>query len=98
MQISSSARIGKNLRIHHIAGIVVGTYVTIGENCHVYQGVCLGQSNGLSPTKDVTFCPYSCVLGVYDWDNSIVLAHSLVTHDAPSNCLVAGIPAVIFSN
>lgn len=32
--------------------------------------------------------------GVSVGDNSVIAAGSIVTHDVPSNCLVAGVPAV----
>ena len=33
--------------------------------------------------------------GVSIGDNSVIAAGSIVTHDVPSNCLVAGVPAII---
>lgn len=33
--------------------------------------------------------------GVSVGDNSVIAAGSIVTHDVPSNCLVAGVPAVV---
>lgn len=96
VEIARTAKIGNNLRFHHLYGIVIGEYVTLGENCHVYQGVLLGQRNGLYPTigNNVTLYPYCCVIGdVFVGDNSIVAAHSVVTHDVPPNCMVAGNPA-----
>ena len=96
VEISKKARIGRNLRFHHLFGIVIGGYVTIGENCHIFQGVLLGQSKGYFPTigNNVTLYPYCCVLGdVYVGDNSIIAAHSVVTRDVPPNCFVAGNPA-----
>lgn len=92
------ALIGDRLHIHHTVGIVIGTYAKIGDDCNIYQGVLLGQSNGIYPTigNNVTLYPYCCVLGdVHVGNNVIVLAHSVVTHDIPDNCMVGGNPAKI---
>lgn len=98
VEVSSTAIIGKGFRIHHIPGIVIGTYAIIGNNCNIFQGVLLGQKNGIFPTigNNVTLYPYCAVLGdVYVGDNSVVSAHAVVTHDVPPNCMVAGNPARI---
>ena len=98
VEITRTSFIGKNVKFHHLPGIVIGQFAKVGDNCHIYQGVCLGQRNGFFPTigNNVTLYPYSCVLGdVIVGDNSIIAAHAVVTHDVPPNCMVAGVPAKI---
>ena len=95
-EISTTAIIGERLRFAHLPGIVVGSGVIIGDDCVMFHGVLLGQSHGQFPIigNNVTLCAHSCVLGgVKIGDNVIVLANSVVTHDVPSNSIVAGAPA-----
>lgn len=96
VEISPNAEIGKRLRFAHLPGIVIGGRTVIGNDCIIFQGVLLGQSHGRFPVigNNVTLCAHSCVLGgVKIGDNVIVLANSVVTHDVPSNSIVAGAPA-----
>lgn len=96
VEISTKATIGQRLRLAHLPGIVIGSGSVIGDDCNMFQGVLLGQSHGRFPVigNNVTLCAYSCVLGgVRIGDNVIVLANSVVTHDIPSNSIVAGTPA-----
>ena len=97
-EIASTARVGRKFVFNHVFGIVIGNDTIIGENCHIFQGVTLGQSHGFFPKigNNVILYPYSCVLGdVVIGDNSVIAAHAVVTHDVPSNCMVAGNPAKV---
>ena len=61
--------IGKNLRIAHIPGIVIGNGTKLGNNCILFQGILIGQSHGQYPIigDNVTLCAHSCVLGGGNW-------------------------------
>lgn len=98
LEISPKAAIGERIRFCHTAGVVIGDYVRMGNDCTVFQGVLLGQAKCIYPTigDNVTLYPYSCVLGdVHVGNNVIILAHSIVLHDVPDNCMVGGNPAKI---
>lgn len=98
VEVGENCEIGKNLRIEHINGIVIGNGVCIGDDCVLYQQVTLGQKNGLYPRIGdcVTLYPGCKVIGnVIIGDNVTVGTNSVVLNDIPSNCVVAGIPAKV---
>ena len=69
VEIGTEVEIGKNLRIAHIPGIVIGNGSKLGNNCILFQGILIGQSHGQYPIigDNVTLCAHSCVLGGENW-------------------------------
>lgn len=69
----------------------------IEENVSIYQQVTIGDAGG-APTlrKGVTVCCGAKVLGPIEiGENSTIGAGAVVTKSVPSNCVVAGNPAII---
>src|SRR5699024_2566948 len=97
------AKIGKNFRLAHTVGVVIGGGVIIGDNVTIYQNVTLGKKelsiNGFSyPVieDNVTIYPGSIVIGgIHLGEDSIVAANSVVLTNVPPNSLAVGSPAKI---
>lgn len=85
-------------------GLLTGRYVYIGDNSH--GGLSLEEAN-TPPIKRKLQSKGEVVIGNNVWigdkatilagvhigDNVIIGANSVVTHDIPSNCMAAGMPA-----
>ena len=95
--------------INHITigdGLLTGRYVFIGDNAH--GGLSFEEAN-IPPGKrdlktkgeirvgnNVWIGDKTTILsGVTIGDNVIVAANSVVTHNVPANCIVAGVPAKV---
>lgn len=46
LSISNKTKIGKGFSIAHYGTIVINSNCTIGENCRIQEGVCIGATNG----------------------------------------------------
>jgi serine O-acetyltransferase len=96
IEISTQARIGPGLRIHHVGPIVVG-HATLGRDCTLRVGNIIGTTHNAEwPTigDRVSLGAAAQVLGgVTVGDDVTVGALSLVVGDVPSNTVVVGIPA-----
>ncbi len=96
--ISYRIPIGPGLSIAHI-GYVVAAASEIGSNCFLRPGVVMGKNlmdDGITPVigDNVHFGVGCKVIGNIKIGNNVVIgANAVVTHDAPSNTVVAGIPA-----
>ena len=87
-------------------GLLTGRYVYIGDNAH---GGLSWEEAELPPSKRHLQSKGEIVIGRNVWigdkvsifggvtigDNVILGANSIVTHDIPSNCMAAGVPAKI---
>lgn len=97
--ISYRAQIGPDLQIAHFGYIIVGSNATIGSGCRLRPGVVFGkklsqETGGAVVGDNVEFGTGSKIVGaVHIGDNVIVGANSVITHDVPSNAIVAGAPA-----
>lgn len=99
IEISPSAIIGKNFKLPHTVGTVIGGGVKIGDNVMVYQNVTLGQKGDYNyPVieDNVIIYPGSIVLGnIKVGEGSIIGANSVVLKDVPSHATVVGSPAKV---
>jgi acetyltransferase-like isoleucine patch superfamily enzyme len=87
-------------------GLLTGRYVLITDNSH--GGLSLEESE-IPPIKRDLISKGELVIGNNVWigdkvtiignvhigDNAIIAANAVVNKDVPSNCLVAGVPAII---
>jgi serine O-acetyltransferase len=99
--IHLKSQIGRNFKLAHPLGVVIGAGVVIDDNVTVYQNVTLGShGKGTSlakeyPTvkKNVIIYPGSIVIGgVTIGENSVVGANSLINRDVPPNHIAYGNP------
>ena len=107
IEIHPKAKIGKNLFIDHVMGVVIGETSEIGDNVTIYHMATLG---GISPSVDsdnqrnvkrhptlkdnVVIGSGAQVLGpVVVGKNAKIGANAVVTKDVPENAVMVGIPA-----
>lgn len=96
--ISYRTPIGPGLSIAHIGYIVVAAS-ELGSNCFLRPGVVMGKNlidEGVTPIigDNVHFGVGSKIIGSIHIGNNVVIgANAVVTHDVPSNTVVAGLPA-----
>ena len=90
-------------------GLLTGRYVYIGDNAH--GGLSWEEAN-VPPVKRHLTSKGEVIIGRNVWigdkvtilagvhigDNVVIGANSVVTHDIPSNTMVAGIPAKLIKN
>lgn len=100
--ISLTATLGKNVRLRHINGIVIGKGVTIGDDTILYHQVTIGgknlgdaQANNYPVIgKNVTiFAGAKVIGGIKVGDGAVIGANSVVLHDVEPYAVVAGMPA-----
>ena len=87
-------------------GLLTGRYVYIGDNSH---GSLSWEEVSIPPIRRPLTSKGPVIIGKNVWigdkctvlsgvtigDNAIIAANSVVTHDVPSNCVVAGAPAKV---
>jgi serine O-acetyltransferase len=103
VSIHPSASIGTSVFLDHATGIVVGAFVTIGDEVTIMQNVTIGRqaasqiaSPGRAPRigNGVLLSSGATILGDIDiGDFAKIGAGSLVTCDVPSGCTAVGNPA-----
>lgn len=87
-------------------GVLTGRYVLISDNAHgglsQDESLIPPQKRNLTSKGEVIIGnnvwigdKVSILSGVHIGNNVIIAANAVVTHDVPSNCIVAGIPARI---
>lgn len=95
----------KGLCIQHPGYIWIGPSSVIGKNCTVLPRVLIGKKKpGLPPP--IVFIGDNCYIGtgvtilgpVKIGDNVTIAAGSVVIHDVPDNCIIAGNPAKVVKN
>ena len=90
--------IGPGLSIAHIGYIVLAAK-KVGSNCYLRPGVVVGKNlldkgETAAIGDNVHFGVGSKVMGpVHIGNNVMIGANAVVTHDVPSNTVVAGVPA-----
>ena len=102
VDIHPAAKIGKGIMIDHGHDIVVGETSVIEDNVSIMQGVTLGgtgkEKGDRHPKirRGVLIGAGAKILGNIEIGKcSRVAACSVVLHDVPQNCTVAGVPAKI---
>lgn len=91
---NSNIHVGKGLKIVHGDGVHLNASY-IGDNFTCYQGVTLGEKNGLPKVgNNVTVYPGAVIVGpVILNDGSVIGANAFVNKDVPANEVWAGVPA-----
>ena len=105
--LAPGADIGGGLVLLHPNGVVIGAAVSIGEDCHIQQGVTIGSKHG---TIKAQFSGDKCprigdgarlgagarlLGGIAIGDDVIVGANAVVLSDIPSRSTAVGVPARI---
>jgi serine O-acetyltransferase len=102
--IAPTTKIGKNFRIAHTGGIVIGRNSIIGDNCVINNNVTLGMKNSFSfdmpkVGNNVYISTGAKLLGsITIGDFCTIGANAVVTKSFDSNLTVAGIPARIIKS
>lgn len=100
--LSMTAKIGKDLRLRHVNGVVIGKGVEIGDHVVIYHQVTIGGKNvgdakkGKYPKigNHVTIFPGAKIVGdITIGDHAVIGANSVVLTDVEKNSVYAGIPA-----
>lgn len=92
---TEATNIGEGLVFHHGFSTMISAE-SIGENCHIYQQVTIGNSHGKTPIigNNVTIYPGAKLFGeITIGDDVVIGANAVVTKDVPSHSMVVGIPA-----
>jgi serine O-acetyltransferase len=94
--------IGKNIKLPHPLGIVIGAGVVIKDNVTIFQQVTLGGKGGFHKLdypiieNNVIIYAGAKILGsVTIGQNSIIGANSVVLSDIPPDSVAVGVPARI---
>lgn len=98
VEIGSNPVIGKNLRLEHFQGIIIGNDVQIGDNCTLYQQVTLGQKNDKYPKLNdnvVVFTGAKIIGNITIGNNCTIGANAVVLSNVPDNKCAVGIPAKV---
>ncbi len=97
--VSYRRPIGPGLSIAHFGSVVLAAK-SVGKDCYLRPGVVVGKNllkDGLAVIGNNVHFGVGCkVVGsVTIGDNVVIGANAVVTHDIPSNCVAAGVPARI---
>jgi serine O-acetyltransferase len=99
VSIHPSASIGRSVFLDHATGIVIGSFVSIGDEVTIMQNVTVGrtvEAPNRAPTvgRSVLLSAGATVLGdISIGDFARIGAGSVVTQDVPSGCTAVGVPA-----
>ena len=100
IEIHPGARIGRRFFIDHGMGVVIGETSIVGDDVMLYHGVTLGGKGSghgkRHPTvhDGVTIGAGAKVLGAITIGaRSVIGANAVVTHDAPPDSVLVGVPA-----
>lgn len=99
VSIHPSASIGTSVYLDHATGVVVGSFVTIGDEVTLMQNITIGR---MAETPDraprigrgVYLSSGATILGdISIGDFAKIGAGSVVTHNVPGGCTAVGVPA-----
>lgn len=94
---TDAEKIGKGLILHHAFSSMISANA-IGEDCHIFQQVTIGNGRRGCPTigNHVTIYPGAKIIGgIFVGDDVVIGANAVVTKDIPPHSIVAGVPAKI---
>lgn len=100
--ISNRSVIGKNFKLKHANGVIIGEGVKIGDNVKIYQQVTLGgkevgdleKNNYPTVGNNVIIYAGAKIVGhISIGDNAVIGANSVVITDVEPNTVYGGIPA-----
>lgn len=101
IEISYKSNIGEGFHIAHGNGIVVHPNTIIGRQCSILQQVTIGNNVAKSRNEVATIGDYvyigagAKIIGpITIGDHVVIGANSVVTKDAESNTIIAGVPAI----
>lgn len=103
--ISYNSVIGKNVKLPHPIGIIIGEGVIINDNVKIFQQVTFGSHGKESEQmsypiieKNVTiFAGAKIIGGIIIGENSIIGANAVVNISVPANSIAVGIPCRIIN-
>jgi serine O-acetyltransferase len=99
VSIHPSASIGTSVFLDHATGIIVSSFVVIGDEVTILQNVTVGRKDGLpGPAPRIGRGVYigseATILGdISIGDFARIGAGSVVTSDVPAGCTAVGVPA-----
>jgi serine O-acetyltransferase len=99
VSIHPSASIGTSVFPDHATGIIVGSFVVIGDEVTIYQNVTVGRKDtapGRAPRigRGVLLSSGATILGdISVGDFARIGAGAVVTSDVPAGCTAVGVPA-----
>lgn len=107
IELYSSARIGRRLRISHQSGIVLDPKLVMGDDCSIRQGVTIGRVDGQG-SEERASAPVignrvrvglgAAILGrVTVGDDVVIGPYAVVTTNVPSGSIVSCAPPRVFS-
>ncbi|MCK7544047.1 serine acetyltransferase [Marinobacter bryozoorum] len=106
IELYSTARIGRRLRISHQSGIVLDPKLVIGDDCSIRQGVTIGRVDGQG-LKERANAPVigdrvriglgAAILGgITVGDDVVIGPYAVVTRNVPSGSIVSCAPPRVF--
>lgn len=103
--ISYKAIIGKNLKMPHPIGIVIGDGVVIKDNIMIFQQVTIGSHGKRGEKKKYPviesgakiYAGAKIIGGISIGENAIIGANSVVNIDVPPNSIAVGVPCKILN-
>lgn len=101
--ISYNAKIGKNVKMPHPLGIVIGSKVQIKDNVMIFQQVTFGSHGKKNADKNypvvesgvTIYAGAKIIGGITIGENAVIAANSVVNIDVPANSVAVGVPCKI---